>query len=507
MSLAPEAPGPRLVRNTVLNLFGQLLPLLVGVATLPVIVRHLGDARFGVLGLVWAVHGYMGVLDLGLGRATTKYVAELLARGGHAELRRVATLSVAAQTALSLVGAGVLALATPTLVEHLLGVPEALRAEGQGAFYALAASVPFVVLSLSLRAILEAAQRFDLVNLIRTPTSAAMFLVPAVAAPLGASLPEIVLLLLTLRIASSWATAALVPRAIPGFRWDLRPSWSVLRPLMRYGGWVTVSNVVNPVLVGGERFILAGLAGVAAVAYYAAPYEAVTRLLIVPASLTAALFPALSVPAYEADPGRLRFLVVRAHRIILLALALPLALLAGFAADLIGAWLGPEYAASVAVTQILLVGVLVNSVAQVPSVYLLGQGRPDLPARFHLLELPLYLIAAWALVTGMGVTGAALAWSARVIVDGALLWAALCRVARIRPGELLGSHPGRALITTAALALAAAVLHAGFGMTLATRVAVAATVSLVALWCIWRYVADDAERARLQTLIPFGRAG
>src|SRR5207249_3666923 len=186
------------------------------------------------------------------------------------------------------------ALLGPLLAGSVLGVPPALRAEARGMLLALALSVPFMVLYASLRAILEAAQRFDLVNLIRTPTSAAVLIIPAIAASWGADLPAIVLLLVLLRIAACWATAVAVPRAIPGFRWTLDLRWETLRPLLSYSGWVSVSNVVSPLLVYLERFLLASLAGVAAVAYYTAPYEAITRLLIVPAGLAGALFPALS---------------------------------------------------------------------------------------------------------------------------------------------------------------------------------------------------------------------
>jgi len=74
-----------------------------------------------------------------------------------------------------------------TLLHRVLHVAPALDAEARGAFLYLALSVPFVVLSLSLRAILEAAQRFDLVNLIRTPSGAVVFVVPAVALCLAAA--------------------------------------------------------------------------------------------------------------------------------------------------------------------------------------------------------------------------------------------------------------------------------------------------------------------------------
>src|SRR5439155_13888997 len=210
-SITSRPSGRLLARNTLYNVFGQALPVLVGLGAIPVTLRSLGEAGFGLLGLAWAILGYIGVLDLGLGRATTKFVAEYLAARDAARLHGVTTVAVASQTAMGVLGGVGLALIVPFLAGSVLGVPPALSAEARRMLFALALSVPFVVLSASLRAILEAAQRFDLVNLIRTPTSAAVLIVPAVAAAFGADLPRIVLLLLLVRIAACWATSVVIP--------------------------------------------------------------------------------------------------------------------------------------------------------------------------------------------------------------------------------------------------------------------------------------------------------
>jgi len=480
--------------------FGQALPLLVGLAAIPATLRWLGEARFGLLGLAWAILGYVGVLDLGLGRATTKFVAEYLAAGDTERLRRVATLAVASQTGMGVIGGALFALIGPLLAGTMLGVPPALRTEARGMLLTLALSVPFVVLSASLRAILEAAQRFDLVNLIRTPTSAAVLIVPAIAASLGADLPAIVLLLLLVRIVSCWATAVVLPRGIPGFRWTFDPRWEMLRPLLGYGGWVSVSNVVSPLLVYLERFLLASLAGVAAVAYYTAPYEAITRLLIVPAGLAGALFPALSASGAGAAPASFDRLLGRPLRFLLLTLAPLVMVLIVCAGPLMSLWLGPNVAARSALPfAILAAGVLVNGLAHLPYAYLLGRGRPDLPAKFHLLELPVYVVAGWLLIKALGVNGAALAWMLRVTADAALLVAAVWRVAGVAPARLFGTRGGRALAAVAALAAA------GVGIALApdarSRAVLAAMTVVVFAVGVWRCVLDDAERTQLRRVL------
>lgn len=424
-------PAPSLTRNTLYNIAGQGSAIVIGVAVLPITIHALGDARFGLLGLAWALLGYVGALDLGLGRATTQFVAQLLgtgATGDDARLRRIATLSIVSQVAIGVIASAAVALLAPHLVA-LLRVAAPLRAEAQAMTVALALSIPLVMLAAGLRAVLEAAQRFDIVNLIRTPASAAIFVVPAVAAPLGASLPAIVLMLAGVRVAACVASALAIRRVIPGFRWELRLQWPALRALLGYGGWVTVSSVVGPVLVYLERFLLAAIVGVAAVGYYTAPAEVAMRLLIVPAGLASALFPAVTSAGIPAV-GRY---VARPLRMLALALVPVVLLVAVFAHPLLAWWLGAEYAAQgAAAFSILAVGVLINGLGHVPYAYLLGRGRPDLPAKFHLLELPLYVAAAWLLIRGYGVTGAALAWTLRVTLDAALLGAAVWREQPLR---------------------------------------------------------------------------
>lgn len=289
-----DVGGRALARHTAYNVIGQALPLAVGLAAIPVAARYLGDVRFGVLGLVWALMGYFGLLDLGLGRATTKHVAACLARGDFATGRQLATLSVLVQAGLGVFGAGILALLTPWLVSRAMLVPAALQPEVRAAFYLVAASIPLVSVSAALRAILEAAQRFDLVNLVRTPTSAALFAVPAVVAALGHDLVAIVLWLLVVRLLAMGAWTWIVPRAVAGYRWRVELRWTLFRPLLSYGAWAAVSSAVSPLLGYLERFLLASVVGLAAVGYYTGPAEAVMRLLIVPAALAGALFPAVS---------------------------------------------------------------------------------------------------------------------------------------------------------------------------------------------------------------------
>ncbi len=77
---------------------------------------------------------------------------------------------------------------------------------------------------------------------------------------------------------------------------DQKPTFqrAVLARLLRYGAWVTVSNVTGPLLLYADRFAIGALLSVAALAYYTGPADMLNRTLVIPASLGSTLFPAFS---------------------------------------------------------------------------------------------------------------------------------------------------------------------------------------------------------------------
>ncbi|MBM3312230.1 MAG: hypothetical protein FJY80_12070, partial [Candidatus Aminicenantes bacterium] len=84
-----EFKGARMADATVLNLTGYVAPMVVGFLAIPFLIRWLGVDRFGVLSLIWVLAGYFAVFDLGLGLATTKFVAEALGRGDTKDIAKI----------------------------------------------------------------------------------------------------------------------------------------------------------------------------------------------------------------------------------------------------------------------------------------------------------------------------------------------------------------------------------------------------------------------------------
>jgi len=412
---------PILASSALWSLTAQALPALVGVVTIPFIVQGLGVERFGVLTLAWMVIGYFGLLDLGLGRAVTKLAAEFLVSAERPHFDRLVWTAWYLMLGLGLAGALVLATIAPWLVRTAVKIPPEIQPETLQTFYLLAASIPIVVLTTGFRGVLEAAQHFRLTSLIKIPMGVLTFLTPLFVLRFSTNLAVIVLALIAVRLLGAIAYAVMCHRAVHIVPTPPSIDRNSARALLGHGAWMTVSNVVSPLMMSVDRFFVGAFLSVAAVAYYATPFEAVTKLLIIPSAVAAVLFPAFST-ASVIDPGRM----VKLFRMGLWAVFLsmyPIAFVViTFAPELLRLWLGATFAAeSTTALRWLTVGVFMNSLAALPFALLQGVGRSETTAKIHLLEAPIYLVLMIWLIRQFGITGAAIAWGARTTLDLLLL--------------------------------------------------------------------------------------
>ena len=414
--------GHRLARNFSWNLLGTGAPLLVALVAIPVLIEELGTARFGILTLAWMVVGYFSLFDLGIGRALTKLVAEKLGKDQHEDIPSLVWVAMSLMTVLGMLGAAVVALLSPWLVSSILKIPVELQPETLTTFYLLAISIPVVIGTTGLRGVLEAHQRFGLVNVVRIPLGMFTFLGPVLVLPFSTSLIPVVAVLVIARLVSWFAYAGLCLYIEPALRRSTSVQRSMARPLISFGCWMTVTNIVGPLMVYMDRFLIGAMISMTAVAYYATPYEIATKLWIMPGALMGVLFPAFAVALVQ-DQMHAARLFNRAV-IYTFIMTFPLVLIiVTFSREGLSLWLGSEFASnSTVVLQLLAIGVLINSCAQVPFGMVQGAGRPDLTAKLHLIELPFYLLLLWWLLGTYGIVGAAIAWVVRVAVDTLFLF-------------------------------------------------------------------------------------
>jgi O-antigen/teichoic acid export membrane protein len=390
--------------------------------TTPWLVAALGVDRWGVFTLALSLVGIFGIFDLGVGRALTRGVAERLGAGEPAEAAHIAWSGLILITGLGLFGASVLAALVAELTQRVLVMPASLRPEVARALYVLCLAVPLAVVNAGLWGILAACQRFRGANLVNLPVMCGYYVGPLCVLLIWNDLSAVIAALVVCRLVMTFAYARLVVCALPMLL-QARFAPSSVIALLRLGGWMTVSNLMQPLLLYLDRFVVASLLSVAATAYYATPYDLATRAWLVPVAIMGPVFPAISA-AFRASPSTAIQLYQKAIWGIAGLLILPcMALVLGSETGL-RLWLGPSFAERAGpVLAWLGVGLFYSCVAYVPSGLVDAVGRPDWNAKVSVIQAVVYVPLLWLTIRLYGIEGAAMAWSARAALDcGARLW-------------------------------------------------------------------------------------
>lgn len=409
--------------------------MVAALAAVPFLMHYLGQERLGVLSLVWVIVGYFSFLDMGLGRAVTVAVASCRTcgkSGGTDELHVVGTASVLLVSVGSaialLLGLGIAGWGVPVR----LSSPEFLDEVKQALLWMLP-SLPLLLLSSTLRGHLEGVGAFRSLNLLRIPTGVMLVAGPCLTALYSPDLVWACASILAVRLVHVLVLLWLVAQEM-GFRFSsfaralVRASSATwLRQLLSFGGWVTVSNIVGPVIVYVDRFVIGAVLAASSVVIYAVPFDVVSRLPVLVASLCSVLLPELARLSRSTSNGQenihlVRSLVKRSSMFSAWVVAAVIVL--GWVATpwALRWWVGAAFEVQgTPVTQILLLAFGVNALAQIPFTALQAAGRVRAVAFLHAAELlPYGLVLVWA-ISWLGIEGAAWTCLFRNIIDYVVL--------------------------------------------------------------------------------------
>jgi O-antigen/teichoic acid export membrane protein len=408
-----------IVRNSAWNVVGVVIPSLFVIPSLAIYSRALGVELLGVLTLTFSIVGYATSFDFGLSRALIRQVSIHIDDKGAVKTYMGTTAAFVG--VISLVIAAVTWLGSPWL-SAFLSVSLAHRSDATAGFYWLSLSIPPYLLSLVATAYFEGKEDFRALNEIRCAASALNALAGVACVYWHPTLASVMAALCVSRWLSCLAVFVL-------YRWDVNRHDLVVRPAiltfdagalrssLSYGGWLTVSNVIGPVMSYFDRFALSHLAGAQTVAFYTVPAEVISRLSLIPVAISKALFPRLSKGHHTAAADRrIGFLLTIAGA------ALTIVPVFAFAGDILRLWMGPAFGGQPAtVLRVLLVGFSFLSLSFGPFTDLQARGHSKTTAFIHAVELLPYLGALILLTHLYGIVGTAIVWSARTFVDYVLM--------------------------------------------------------------------------------------
>lgn len=479
------------------------LPILVALVSIPLLIGLLGEARFGVLTIAWLVFGYFSLFDMGLHRALTQMVSKALGASQYDRITGLFWTSLFLMAVAGVLGSVIVWFTAPQIVQSLKipgeltrTLQEQIQLETLYAFMLMAVGLPVLSSSAGLRGMLEAHQKFFSIAMIQLWHGAWTFLGPLLVAWfVKPDLAWIVGGLLMGRLVTWLAYFMLATRAAPQV-WDrIRIDRSAIKPLLCFGGWMTLANAVVPIILYGDRFIIGTVIDTEAVAHYVTPAEIVFKLLIIPNAILGVLFPAFAM-TFDTDRQRTRELFVHGIQGSLLVL-LPVVIgVVALAPELLLIWLriGMDNADALGFTevsspvlQLLAIGVLINGFALIPTGLVQSCGKPGWIAILYCVELPLWYFSMVWLTTRYGVMGTAVAWGSRQVFDLVVI---LFLSRKLMGGEALNLQRAVALLSVVSMAL----LSLTTVDSLTLRVLSAVLLMLMSLWVGWHFVADSQQR-------------
>ncbi len=421
MSSVERLSSPRTLMTSILwNGLGRGLPIIVALFATPFLLHRLGVERWALFTLALSVAGSFSILDFGVSAALTRALAERVGTEREAEGAPLIVGALAVLLATSIAGAALGWVFTPAIIDRLLNLPPALRDEAITAFRVLAAAGPLIIVNATLWGVLSAYQQFRAATLVNIPVSIFYYVGPMLALLISDSLVGVIVALAATRLAQAVVCGALAIRLVPGLARRPRLDPGLLLGLLRIGVWVTVSNTLWPVMLYLDRFIVGAMLSLVAVSFYATPLDLVMRLMLVPMTVAAAMFPAVATSHHQ-RPERAEALL-RTGSLATMAAVFPACLLAVGAADeILTLWLGPDFAAGSATVLVIMgIGMFLNCVAVLPGTLTDAIGRPDIGALILLAQVVVFPPVVVLLASRYGVQGAAAAWTLRAVLNCAV---------------------------------------------------------------------------------------
>ncbi len=417
-SVSPTSRREKVLANIGSSMVAQAWTAVLGLAVLPTLIRHLGTGAYGVLGLCAVITGVGSLMDLGVGRALGKFVAEEQESRHAAVVQKYLQVGLTTGLVMGITTAILVSAMVPALVSRFMDVPPALEQPAKLSFWLTAIAFPAVLLRMTLEGLLVGFQRIAFLNLVTMLGNTAKAGL-AVAAVLAGYSIAVVTGAYTLVLYVQVLILAFYCRRRMPLPVDLRLGWdsAMGNRLLRLGGLSSVCLLAGYSFLYLDRFVVGAFLPVLWVGYYTGAFEITSKQWYIGNSVCQAFLPVFSLEA-TARKVDLSRSYVAATRAVATGTAGLTALLAVFSHEILAYWIDPQFAAQAApLMAVLSLGILMSCHASVPyTLIFAGAGKPEIFALFYLVGAVLHLAASVVLVRSVGALGVALAFVAAYIL-------------------------------------------------------------------------------------------
>jgi O-antigen/teichoic acid export membrane protein len=490
-----------LLRSTASNVAGQVVVLGVWFVLTPFMVHRLGAANYGLWVLVASLVAYGNLLDLGVGAAVTKYVAELRARGRSDEASDLIATALAMYCVVALL---VVLASVPfaLVVPDLFNIAPEQRSDARWVVFLTGLGLAVSLPTATAYAVLRGLQRFDLNNLIGVSSTIVQAAATVAVLLLGGGVVGLAAIAMPLILLTQVPMLVVIRRIAPDLRIGLRGAQRrLVRTVASFSTSALVINGAGAVKTQTDQVVIAAALPLATLA----PYSLAQRISQLPMQLTyqfvRVLFPLASELHGREDRARLRALYVGSTRLTL-AMFVPVGVgLMVLAKPFLAAWVGERFAADAHIAVILIAAGFFEVALWPAASMLIGINVHRPTAVFAGASALLNLGLSVVLVGRIGVTGVALGTLVATGLEGLVVVPFAMRRYGVRARTMLSEALAPGLLPAVPAVLALFVLRAALApSSLVAIVGVGAIGGLVYAAGYLSFSASADERLALRRI-------
>jgi O-antigen/teichoic acid export membrane protein len=400
---------PSFLRNTIANWSAFATAAAVSFFLAPFIIHRLGDAPYGIWVLLGSLVGYLGLLDLGVRSAVTRFVAGYHAKADHrgaAQAVNGALRVFAVLATLAIVISTVIAFT----LEYLFKIPPGLIEDARivvllGGITMAAAFVGGVF-----SGIIAGLHRFDIDSGLEIAMTALRAAAVVVALDSGYGLVTLAVIQLVISLLRGVVSFIIVHRLYPEL--TLRSTGTtgvVVRQLLSFSLFTSLIQLSGTLIYYTDALVIGAVLPIALVTYYAIAASLVDYARQLVTAISVIVTPrasALQAAQGEAAAAEAILRIGAAATVVIVPIALTF-LVRG--ESFIGIWMGPEYASrSSAVLYVLAVTVWLYGGRGIAAAGLMGVNRHRVLAVAFGAEAVANIGLSFALIGSMGIVGVAL---------------------------------------------------------------------------------------------------
>ncbi len=414
---------PSALRNVLSNWAGFACSSVIAFFLSPFVVHHLGNSAYGIWVLVGSLTGYLGLLNLGVRAAVTRYVAQFHAEGDDQEASAVAS---SALTIFLVAGALAifLSLTFAVFLVPVFHVPDNYRFGARVIVVLAGLNIAISLVGGVFGGIVAALHRFDLINLIEVGN--AVFAAGAIILALSAGNGLITLAMINL------AFAIVTGLVFAGVALRLYPALSIqfadcdlahLKMILSFGVYAFVLQLSYILAFYTDSIVIGAFLGVNFITMFAIAGNLMNSSRSLISGISTTMTPRASTVQATGGQGEVKELLLKATRLATLVM-LPIAvtfLLRG--TSFIQLWMGAEYGVqSGRVLWILALALIFVAGDQVATSIVMGIGKYRLMVIVVCVEALCNVVLSIALVRRMGIAGVAWGTTLPSMVMSLLFW-------------------------------------------------------------------------------------